>query len=878
MTGCDIFISYRRSDAAGHARALHRDLCRRFDRERIFFDRDTIESGEDFPDRLRDGVSQCMALVALIGPDWLDARDKDDKRRLDDPHDFVRHEIALALSQGKKVIPVLFDDTPMTGANTVPDDLTGLARCDALTLRGKTYEYDTQLAELVRILAAVPGMPEPKPLIDDPGKRYLRFAGDLVSNHFSGRDAELAALDKALPLGDATTTHLPVALHGMGGCGKTQLALTFSIDRQDEYAGVWWFRAERTDLLEADFEGFCKDCNIPRDEREAPFAAALRWLARQQRWLLVFDNADAPDELRTYLKPFKEQRELARHHILITSRNPAWASIAIPLEVKAWNIIQGAAFLASRLPDRTDDELMALAERLGGLPLALEQAAAFMDDTCTPVADYLAMLASVDTSTPLLQEGRPATGYERSVVATLSLAAERLSPAAMELMRLCACLAPEPIPISLFKSSYELLPADLQKAAGNPLAWTKTLGELVRFGLATRLKIEVRGTVIGEGLQLHRLTQEVFIALFGQTEDLKAAVQLLGKGLPKDFQDPKAWPEGVVLTSHLLRAASIGNGQNIDAKFLVETMNRAAVLTLHAGMFRTSESLARRSLEMGTTILGGEHPYTLTAMSNMAGALRVQGNLHGARDLQQQVLEARHRILGSEHLDTLTAMGSLAVTLSTQGDLLGARGLQQQVLEARRRILGSEHPDSLKAMGTLATTLADQGDLHSARKLLEQVLEVSLRIFGSEHPYTLTTMGNLATILSSQGDLPGACDLQQQVLEAARRILGREHPNTLTVMGSLAVTLRSQGDLPGARDLQQQVLEARHRILGSEHPDTTQSAWDMFITLLNVHDSDVAREVRRNHLSWLLQTDPNRLAANQTQIRQYLIDMLEPAK
>ena len=135
----DIFISYRRADTAGHARALHRDLCLRFAPERIFFDWESIESGEKFHERIRVAVNECQVLLALIGPGWRDAHDSSGNRRLDDPQDVVRGEIALALRLGKTVIPVLFDDTPVPELDEL-SNLKPLSGRNALTLRGKTYE------------------------------------------------------------------------------------------------------------------------------------------------------------------------------------------------------------------------------------------------------------------------------------------------------------------------------------------------------------------------------------------------------------------------------------------------------------------------------------------------------------------------------------------------------------------------------------------------------------------------------------------------------------------------------------------------------------------------------------------------------------------
>ena len=163
------------------------------------------------------------------------------------------------------------------------------------------------------------------------------------------------------------------------------------------------------------------------------------------------------------------------------------------------------------------------------------------------------------------------------------------------------------------------------------------------------------------------------------------------------------------------------------------------------------------------------------------------------------MLEARRRVLGEEHPDTLTSMNNLADTLRAQGDLPGARALQEKVLEALRRVLGEEHPDTLTSMSNLASTLRAQGDLPGARALQEKVLEAVRRVLGEEHPNTLTSMSNLAGTLRAQGDLPGARALQEKGLETRRRVLGEEHPDTLTSMNNLADGLRQTGEAPPPR-------------------------------------------------------------------------------
>jgi hypothetical protein len=376
MSSPNIFISYRRSDTAGHARLLFRDLAQYFDAGHIFFDRESIESGDVFPDRLRNGIADAKVMLAVIAADWLNVADADGRRRLEVPGDLVRLELALALGQGKRVIPVLIDGTPMPSAATLPEVLKPLATRDAQALGGKSYEYDRQLAELVRVLASVPGMPQPMRLPETVSERPYRGADQLLSPHFGGRDDELMRLGEGFATLRGSDRPVVRTLWGIGGSGKSQVALKYILDHRDRYAGVWWFRAESAATLEADFAELGNVGRVPKaDEREPVGDAVRRWLARQPTWLLVFDNAEDPGRLRPYLP------DRGGHDVVVTSRNPGWGGLAQPIEVKPWGKEQGIAFLQGRLPATQGAERERLWEALDGLPLALEQAAAFIEET-----------------------------------------------------------------------------------------------------------------------------------------------------------------------------------------------------------------------------------------------------------------------------------------------------------------------------------------------------------------------------------------------------------------------------------------------------------------------------------------------------------------
>jgi hypothetical protein len=245
------------------------------------------------------------------------------------------------------------------------------------------------------------------------------------------------------------------------------------------------------------------------------------------------------------------------------------------------------------------------------------------DYTGMPVFEYLDMLASVDTAGILLEEGRPATGYERNIVAALSLSIERLSPAALQLFRIFACMFPDPIPLNPLHQHFESFPAELGEAARQPIDWHKTVGELVRYSLAQRLQVVSREKIIGDGLQFHRLTQQVALARFLGPGDKQAAWKLLAAALPEKLDDPAVWPNGLSLLPHLQSLALLSKNEETHAELAVDSLNRGVVLAFHTGLPTQGEILARNAHQIGLRFLGEEHPDTATSAFNLFMTLRI---------------------------------------------------------------------------------------------------------------------------------------------------------------------------------------------------------------------------------------------------------------
>jgi tetratricopeptide (TPR) repeat protein len=221
--------------------------------------------------------------------------------------------------------------------------------------------------------------------------------------------------------------------------------------------------------------------------------------------------------------------------------------------------------------------------------------------------------------------------------------------------------------------------------------------------------------------------------------------------------------------------------------------------------------------------LGPEHHSTLTSMANLTSTYRNQGRWKEAEELDVQVMETRKRVLGAEHPDTLTSMANLTSTYRNQGRWKEAEELDVQVMETSSRVLGAEHPDTLTSMANLASTYRNQGRWKEAEELDVQVMETRKRVLGAEHPSTLTSMANLASTFWNQGRWKEAEELEVQVMETRKRVLGAEHPSTLTSMNNLAFTLKSQSRNEEAISLIKNCFQLRKQILGPQHPDTESS-------------------------------------------------------
>ncbi len=582
-----------------------------------------------------------------------------------------------------------------------------------------------------------------------------------LSPHYNDPHHKLAKLRAQLQASgsSAVLAGTKAAVHGMGGVGKTQLALQYCQRFIGDYAGIWWLQAETLAGLAQDCVLFCWKQGLQLAPGETPFPVMNAWLAQQSKWLLVYDNAEDAAALQAVLPS-----TASGHHILITSRQPEWLGMKT-LALEVWQDDEALPFLQQRLHGIADTDLLALTHALGGLPLALEQACAYLTKTGVSIACYLQRLQEALLAWELLDKGASQL-CSRSVYATLTLAFDKLSRAAQDVLGICAWLAAEPIPEYLFTEKSEKfpnkLPESLREIAVDEFAWRETLAELHNYALC-RSETSISSDHVGNGmqtirnLQLHRLNQAVMRAK--QKELGRNALLLVRAAFPFDADFPEHWPRCRTLQAHVYHLQQVYQASWQQVQPLSYLLGQLALyLKYGTGLYQQAMELEHADLALCQQELGEEHPHTLTTMHNLAMSLSQLADAAAARDLQQKVLATHIRLLGDEHPDTLTTMANLASSLWQLGDTAAARGLQEQVLAFRIRLLGEEHPHTLSTMNNLANSLFKFGDYPAAQTLMERALRGLIRILGEEHPNTQICKRSLAIIISAQslpqGDAP----------------------------------------------------------------------------------------------------------------------------
>jgi tetratricopeptide (TPR) repeat protein len=650
---------------------------------------------------------------------------------------------------------------------------------------------------------------------------------------FVGREALLEQLRvRLLESGEQATAVLPEALHGMGGVGKSQTVVEYIYRHASEYDIVWWIPSEHPTTIRSSFVDLAKRMGVKAGSAETAVPAVLETLrsgVQNRRWILVFDNAERPDVVRAFLPT-------GLGHVVVTSRNAEWAGVARTVEVDLFTRDESIELLRRRGGGNiTDPDADLLAEALGDLPLAVEQAASWRAQTGMPVAEYVDLLAK--NSAELLQAGDSGE-YDVSVAAAWNVPLNRLKTdrrGALELLQVCAFFSPEPISRSLFTGVRGApVPDALAEAFSDPIKLNQAIREINRYSLA---KIDhSRNT-----LQLHRLVQAVLRDQLDQSqwENMRHSVHLmLVNGDPGDPENSASWQVYADLLPHAINSRAV-DCQDSWVRTLVTNLVR---YLMSSGDYHGALSLAESAWEAWKKTLGQNHVDTLVIGRHRGSALRRVGRIAEARDVNNEVYALMRENLGEDHEATIAMADVLQIVPRSEGRLYEERDRSAETLERARRVLGEDDPGTHRYAFAYSGLLRLTGAYFEARDLDQKTLRWRTANLGDRHAATLNTRAGLAMDIRECGLYVEACEMQEETSDLQAEVLGRDHPITIGGDRCLAVARRKAGLHDKAMELTDDVYNRYRLRHGEGHIDTITGLMDMATELR--HTGDLEKSVR----------------------------------
>lgn len=635
------------------------------------------------------------------------------------------------------------------------------------------------------------------------------------NKNFTGREELLEDLRRRVT-GDVTAV-LAHALHGMGGVGKTQLAVEYAYRYMEDYEVIWWIPADQLPLVRSSLAALAprlglKDI-VPGRVEDAVNAVrdALRRAEPYKRWLVIFDNADQPEEIRDLLPT-------GPGHVIVTSRNHRWQSLADTVEVDVFERQESLDFLHRRVPGIKPGEAARLAEELGDLPLALEQAGALQAESGMSVDEYLELLAK--ESNRVLAENPPAD-YPVGVAAAWGLSVARLKeqmPFAWELLRRLAFFGPEPIDRDMLKHGRYVLGPPLQSDIGDPITFSRATRELGRYALA-------RVDNYHKTLQVHRLIQKLIRDEMGASEAEKVRHEvhlLLAAADPDEPDDIDNWPRYDELLAHIV-PSEVVLCDSAEGRHLVRNIVR---YVYNVGDLPTCGDLSSAALEHWVSNSGPDDRDVLILSGERANLLWVQGRYQEAYELRRPTLDRMRTTLGEEHEETLFVTNDHGADLRARGDFADALTLDLDTLALHIRVFGEDHPRTFMVANNVAVDQGLNSDYRAALETDTQTYQERLNFYGrNDHPWVIHSLSSTARDLRQSGNYVEALSAHEQAHAAyadvvRQRLLPADHPWVLWQAKDLSVTRRKMGQLEPALELAIEVHDKYLASYGERHPDT----------------------------------------------------------
>lgn len=717
------------------------------------------------------------------------------------------------------------------------------------------------------------------------------------NQRFVGRKSELERLKHDLYSEDACQR---VAIVGLGGVGKTQIALELAYRRREDTPdlSIFWVPATQPAAFEQAYQriGECLQISgITEDSADAK-QLVKESLSKDSigPWFLIIDNAD--DSKMLFERDGEDSTTLAlidylpfsqKGSIVFTTRNRKLAvklagsnviQVGLMEPDDAKEVLRGCLLDKDLLLDM--ESTTRLLDLLGYLPLAIVQAAAYMNENDMSIMDYTDLYnGSEKEIIDILSEDFEDQGRYRDIqnpiAKTWLISFNRIrqqTPLAIEYLSFMACLLNQDIPQSILPE------------ASTKKKFIEAVGILTAYSFLIRR--EDRKT-----FDIHRLVHLAtrnWLQNMGQmTMWGNKAVERLAEIIPAGgHRDRDVWTAYLPHASHLLKSEDLtsregkfitlsdhlgrclySNGRYVEAEQVhrqtldlrinalgaedPDTLMSSACLaeTLsHLGEYAEAEKLHRQTLEIRKKVLGAEHADVMNSMQYLAQALIGAGDYREAEQIHRATRDLRAKVLHLEHRSTLTSMSYLAEALNQQGKYEEAEQMHQQTLGTRIRLFGLRFPATLASMSCLGVTQRNLKKYDAAESTQREVLRLRIMVLGDRHPHTLITKRWLADALHHQAKYKEAAEILQEILEIQVKLLGQKHPDTMHTLSNLAETTYSQGRVTQAKGLYEEVYNLRKEALGLTHPDTLESMSNLATFIFRQGDVIKAKDMHERVL------------------------------
>ncbi len=783
--------------------------------------------GGNFVLHMQRAATEAERTIAVLSPDYLAAL-------------FTQPEWAAAFVQdptGEKgvLVPVRVRECDPSGLlkAIVYIDLVGKDEAAARDALLEGVKHGRAKPATAPSFPGGPAAPAPS------GAPAPRFPGSLpavwnVPNrnpNFTGRQDMLDTLRGALTSGRAVA--VTQAITGLGGIGKTQLAVEYAHRFAWDYDQVWWAGAEEPAAIPSRYAALAAELRLP--ERDDPdervvVAAVLKWMRTHGHWLLVLDNAPEPEAI----KDFRPAAGVG--HVIITSRHPQWSGAAEDLSLPLMPPDEAADFLLRRSKQTDRAGAAELAEELGYLPLALEQAAAYIEATGRSFAQYLAMYKKAGMG--LLKKQPHPLDYPHTVATTWEIAlraAAKECPAAADLLNLCAFLAPDDISRAWLRDGAEYLPKRLAAAVRDELAFDEAVAALRRYSL-------IEATP--DALSVHRLVQAVARDRVAPQQErvwATAALEVVNQACPYNSGDVRHWPTCGRVLPHALAAAAQGESLGIPEPTgrLLNQMGRY----LHSrAQFVAARDCLKRALRLDEAAYGVDHPVVASIVNNLGSVLRDLCDLPGAKACAERALCIDEKAHGADHPIVARDVNNLGSVLQDMGDLAGAKLRFERALDIAETSYGTDHPFVAAIASNMGAVLSALGDLPGSRQCHERALRIDAATFGGDDVRVANAFNNLSAVLRDMGDLPGAKLYAERALHIDERAYGPDHPSIGRDSNNLGTVLQDLGDLPGAKSCYERALRISEASYGADLPYVATVACNLGSVLRDMGDLPGARQ------------------------------------